>query len=143
MHRMLAELRVVLLELQPIGRITTILRRRVARRAGRFGALQNHLVAYILSFCHDNRSRFSVSARPGVLDAHALATRFIQHRLNSVLVDRLERLGRYAQRDPAVLLGNVKPLLVKVQIEAALRLIVCVGNVVSRYRSAARKIVFA
>src|SRR5690606_23307041 len=51
-QRVLAERRVVLLELEAAGGVPAVLRRRVARRAGRLGALEGHLVTDVLAFGH-------------------------------------------------------------------------------------------
>ena len=56
----------------------------------------------------------------------------IQDSRDAVLVDGPQRTGGYAQRDPAVLLGNVETLLLKVHIESAPRPVVRVRRCLRR-----------
>ena len=67
MQRVLAQLRIKFLELQPLVRIATILRRGVPRRTRRFRTLERHLNPSSFRFSHDLSlgSRVPAHALPG------------------------------------------------------------------------------
>src|SRR5690606_35322490 len=61
----------------------------------------------------------------------ALFPALFQHRVNTVLIDALDRLGGHLQGDPATFFRNVEPFDLQVRVKTPLRLVVGVRYVVA------------
>ena len=79
---------------------------------------------------------------PGVLHVNTLLTRFLQHGLDTLFVDRFQRFCGYLQGDPAIFVWNVKSLFLQVALKPTLLLVIGARYGITRYRAFARQIVF-
>ena len=77
------------------------------------------------------------------LDTNAVCTRLVKNGLDTLLVDRFDRLGRYTQCYPTILFRNEKSFLLKIHLEASPRLVIGVGDMVTRHRALSGKLILA
>lgn len=72
----------------------------------------------------------------------ALFSGRLEYRSNSVPIDRLDRLGRYAECDPPLLFRNIESFLLQVYGERPLRFVVRMRHVVTRYWTFSGQLIF-